>query len=291
MSCGKETRTNGEILNSRKEFKAGFNIVSPEESGIKFRNDIVETPEIHHLEWDAIYYGGGVGVGDFNGDGLQDLFFCGNQVDDALYLNKGHFEFEDISDKSGINKNSGWSTGVSVIDIDADGDLDIYVCRSSWKMDDQDQGGRSNKLFINNGNLTFTESAKKFGLDNIGYSTQATFLDFDHDGDLDNTNDPTRVELKRNQCPEAANPDFVSYIEPYYDPLSDFDMSQVFSPSDDHLTFYVLNTNNSVLSLTVNENILEFNLIAPGTSTITIIADDGICSDTCPEATYSTNST
>ena len=117
ISCGREPVNKN--LNSSEEFKVGFTMIPPEESGITFRNDIVETRDLHHLEWDAIYYGGGVGVGDFNGDGLQDLFFCGNQVDDALYLNKGHFEFEDISHKSGINKNSGWSTGVSVIDIDA----------------------------------------------------------------------------------------------------------------------------------------------------------------------------
>jgi len=183
ISCGRKSIDKS--LNSSDEFKVGFTMVTPEQSGITFRNDIVETRYVHHLEWDAIYYGGGVGVGDFNDDGLQDLFFCGNQVDDALYLNKGHFEFEDISHKSGINKNSGWSTGVSIIDIDADGDLDIYVCRSSWKMDDEDQNARANQLFINNGDLTFTESAKAYGLDNIGYSTQATFLDYDHDGDLD----------------------------------------------------------------------------------------------------------
>ncbi len=162
-----------------------FELLSEEESGISFRNDIMESPEVHGLVWDAIYYGGGVGIGDINNDGLDDIFLAGNQVNDALYVNQGDLQFEDISAASGITDHPGWSTGVSMIDINADGLLDIYVCRTSWKMDNNDPGFRKNKLFINNGDLTFSEKSNEYGLDYAGYSTQAAFLDFDKDGDLD----------------------------------------------------------------------------------------------------------
>ena len=162
-----------------------FDLIEGTNSGILFNNKISETNEVHGLIWDAIYYGGGVGIGDFNNDGKEDIFFAGNQVDDALYINKGDFQFEDISESSGILNHPGWSTGVAVVDINADGYLDIYVSRTSWKMDMDDPDFRSNKLFINNGDLTFDEKSASFGLDYNGYSTQATFTDFDKDGDLD----------------------------------------------------------------------------------------------------------
>jgi hypothetical protein len=188
IGCGPEhnaTRSASESENTNLFSGPVFELLSAEKSGITFRNDITETPEIHGLTWDAIYYGGGVGIGDINNDGLDDIVLTGNQTDDALYLNKGDMVFDDISKSSGIAGPAGWSTGVSMVDINADGFLDIYVCRSSWKMDNENHDFQRNKLFINNGDLTFTERSAEYGLDYAGYSTQATFLDFDKDGDLD----------------------------------------------------------------------------------------------------------
>ena len=162
-----------------------FKMLSPQESGVHFVNMIKETKEFHHLMWESVFYGGGVAVGDINNDGLPDLYFTGNQVKDALYLNKGNLQFEDISVSAGIDHIDGWSTGVTMVDVNADGLLDIYVCKSWWDMDDQNIEGRRNKLLINNGDLTFTDQAASYGLDDPAHSTQATFFDYDRDGDLD----------------------------------------------------------------------------------------------------------
>ncbi|MEM9823061.1 MAG: VCBS repeat-containing protein, partial [Bacteroidota bacterium] len=162
-----------------------FHLLSPQQSGLQFTNTVKESKEFHHLLWESVYYGGGVAVGDLNNDGLPDLYFTGNQVNDALYLNQGKLKFKDISQKAGIDQKAGWSTGVTMVDINADGWLDIYVCRSWWDLDNNNVDGRRNLLWINNHDLTFTEKAAEYGLDDPAYSTQATFLDYDQDGDLD----------------------------------------------------------------------------------------------------------
>tara|TARA_X000000950_G_scaffold112268_1_gene141382 strand:- start:12766 stop:15933 length:3168 start_codon:yes stop_codon:yes gene_type:complete len=127
------------------------------------------------------YNGGGVGLGDINNDGLIDIYFNSNLEENKLYLNKGNFNFEDITEIAGIAGTKSWSTGVSLVDINADGFLDIYVSNSGDIKGDNKQ----NELFINNGNLTFTEMASDYGLDDTGYSTHAAFFDYDRDGDLD----------------------------------------------------------------------------------------------------------
>jgi hypothetical protein len=158
-----------------------FELLPNSITNINFRNNLDYTEELNPYTYRNFYNGGGVGVGDFNNDSLQDIFFTGNLVSNKLYLNKGNFNFEDITDKSGLNTEGIWSTGVSIVDINHDGFLDIYVCKSG------PPGGerRNNELFINNGDLTFTESSVKYGLDNEGLSTHAAFFDFDNDGDLD----------------------------------------------------------------------------------------------------------
>lgn len=158
-----------------------FELLPNSKTNINFINNLNYTEELNPYTYRNFYNGGGVGVGDFNNDSLQDIFFTGNLVSNKLYVNKGNFNFEDITDISGLNSDGIWSTGVSIVDINHDGFLDIYICKSG------PPGGerRNNELFINNGDLTFTESSEKYGLDNEGLSTHAAFFDFDNDGDLD----------------------------------------------------------------------------------------------------------
>jgi hypothetical protein len=162
--------------------EGGFELLSSTETGIDFNNSIKESTFFNHYFYSQIYLGSGVAIGDLNNDGLSDVFFGGNQVTDRLYLNKGDFKFEDISVKSGTGTNSGWTWGVTMADVNADGYLDIYVSRNGNSLEISD---RRNKLYINNRDLTFTESAISYGLADAGFSTQAVFFDMDNDGDLD----------------------------------------------------------------------------------------------------------
>ncbi|WP_226805078.1 VCBS repeat-containing protein [Agriterribacter humi] len=150
-------------------------------TGIEFQNTLFDNEHLNVLNYVYYYNGGGVAVGDINNDGLQDILFTGNMVKNRLYLNKGNFKFENITDKSGIAAKQGWCTGATMTDINGDGNLDIYICRSA----DAGTSMRRNLLFINNGDLTFSEAAEAYGLANDGYSTQSSFFDYDKDGDLD----------------------------------------------------------------------------------------------------------
>jgi len=150
-------------------------------TGVQFANNVTYNDEFNVYTYRNFYNGGGVGIGDINNDGLPDLFFCGNQQSNKLYLNKGNFKFEDITDKAGLESAGVWSTGVTFADINGDGWLDIYVCKSG----DFKSRNRSNQLFINNHDLTFTEKSAEYGLNNRGLSTHAVFFDYDRDGDLD----------------------------------------------------------------------------------------------------------
>lgn len=158
-----------------------FQSLRSKETGITFENNLTYNKELNPYTYRNFYNGGGVGIGDFNKDGLQDVFFTGNQVSNRLYLNEGNFQFKDVTDRAGLNSKGVWSTGVSVVDINADGWLDIYVCKSG------SPGGenRHNELFINNGDSTFTEQSRAYGLNISGLSTDAVFFDYDLDGDLD----------------------------------------------------------------------------------------------------------
>ncbi|MEP6951642.1 MAG: VCBS repeat-containing protein [Ginsengibacter sp.] len=141
----------------------------------------MEDSEFNVLNYPYFYNGGGVAIGDINNDGLPDILFTGNMVKNRLYLNKGNFEFEDITEKSTVADQQGWCTGATMADVNGDGWLDIYICRSA----DADPARRKNLLFINNHDNTFTEEAEKYGIADDGYSTQAVFFDYDKDNDLD----------------------------------------------------------------------------------------------------------
>ncbi|MFD1756656.1 VCBS repeat-containing protein [Rufibacter sediminis] len=158
-----------------------FESLSSTATGITFSNTLTETETLNVLEFEYFYNGGGVAVGDFNNDGLQDIFFSGNMVPSRLYLNKGNLKFEDITEQAGINTSGRWASGVAVADINNDGYQDIYVCVTGKANPQQ----RTNLLYINNQDNSFTESAQQYGLADNSYSTHAAFFDYDKDGDLD----------------------------------------------------------------------------------------------------------
>jgi enediyne biosynthesis protein E4 len=158
-----------------------FTRLSEKETGVNFQNTLFEDGPLNVANYIYFYNGGGVAIGDINNDGLQDVLFTGNMVRNRLFLNKGNFQFEDITKKAGIDQMQGWCTGATMTDINNDGKLDIYICRSA----DINPNRRENLLFINNGDLSFTEKAHEYGLADNGYSTMASFLDYDKDGDLD----------------------------------------------------------------------------------------------------------
>ena len=159
-----------------------FTLLSPKETGIQFANNIRQNVDEHIFNFNYIFNGGGVAIADFNKDGLEDLYFTGNQVADRLYLNKGDLKFEDISTSSGITKSGGWRSGVAIVDINQDGYPDIYVCRGGYAFDSI---RNKNLLFVNQKNLSFTEEAEKYGIADVGFSITANFFDYDNDNDLD----------------------------------------------------------------------------------------------------------
>jgi hypothetical protein len=153
----------------------------PRETGITFANNLVHTERLNTYTYRNFYNGAGVAAGDVNNDGLVDLYFAGNQENNKLYLNRGNFVFEDVTEQAGLACPDVWSTGVSMADVNGDGWLDIYVCKSG----PPNTPNRNNELFINNGDLTFTEMSAEYGIDDKGLSNHAAFFDFDRDGDLD----------------------------------------------------------------------------------------------------------
>ena len=173
--------------------------IEPQQSGIHFSNRIEENDTMNILEFEYVYNGGGVAIADFNQDSLPDIFFTGNQVPNRLYLNQGNLSFQDVSDISGISASPYWSYGVSTIDINADGRMDLYVANTVHKPGDK----RANLLFVNQGNNEegvplFAEEAAKYGIADTGHSVMGAFFDYDRDGDLDlyvltNEMDPNRT--------------------------------------------------------------------------------------------------
>ena len=173
------------LLFSCNEKKSGgdtlFESLTVNETNIDFQNTLTHTNDFNIYKYRNFYNGGGVGLGDINNDGLLDIYLISNMEQNRLYLNKGDFKFENITEKSGVGGEKSWSTGVSMVDINADGWLDIYVCNSG----DIKGGNKQNEFFINNGDGTFSEQAEVYGLADQGFSTHAAFFDYDKDGDLD----------------------------------------------------------------------------------------------------------
>jgi hypothetical protein len=176
----------GSLLSCGNKKETVFTEIPASQTHIDFRNDIKENVDYNVLTYEYIYNGGGVAVGDVNGDGLPDVYFTANMGPDKLYLNKGGFQFEDITEQAGVKGRSRWKTGTVMADVNGDGLLDIYVCYSGPGTDAE----RANELYINdglkNGLPHFTESAGQYGLDAPGtYTTTVSFFDMDNDGDLD----------------------------------------------------------------------------------------------------------
>ena len=159
--------------------KKQYTKLGSKKTNIDFVNKLYETNTRNYFTYPYMYLGGGVAAGDFNNDGLEDLFFTGNMVSNKLYLNLGDFNFKDISESAGIAGDNRWYSGVSIIDINNDGFLDIYIAVGG------ESGPNNNVLYINNKDNTFTEKAGEFGIDDDGYSMHSTFFDYDKDGDLD----------------------------------------------------------------------------------------------------------
>src|ERR1051326_157955 len=160
-----------------------FNVLDHDRTGLDFSNTLHPSRDFNLFDYMYYYNGGGIGAGDFNNDGLIDLFFASNQENNRLYLNKGKLKFEDVTKEAKIPQDGGWSTGVSVVDINNDGLLDIYICR----VGNYEMLHSKNQLLIcqgidKNGVPHYKDEAKEYGLDFSGFSTQALFFDYDMDG-------------------------------------------------------------------------------------------------------------
>ncbi|HEX5172408.1 MAG TPA: FG-GAP-like repeat-containing protein [Cyclobacteriaceae bacterium] len=256
---------------SRDDSKTLFSKLPSSRTGVTFNNVNVENESYNVFVYEYFYNGGGVALGDIDNDGLTDIYFSANQGPNKLYLNKGNFKFEDITDKSGTSANWGWKTGVAMVDINGDGFLDIYVCRSAANETHQ----RKNSLFINNGDLTFFDQAQKYGVDSDSYSTQASFLDYDRDGDLDMfllnhavsrivRNFDIRTESKTERIPYVGNQLFenregkfvdVSDSLGVYGPAHNFGLGVCYSDlnNDGWLDFYTSNDYTGSDKLLMNQ--------------------------------------
>jgi hypothetical protein len=197
------------------KYEMSFSILGSEETGIDFVNTITETDSFNFFNYEYIYNGGGVAVGDINNDGLEDIYFTGNQVSDRLYLNEGNLKFKDITSTAiGPLSQEGWHTGVLMQDVNQDGLMDIFVSRSGPA---EAKNSMTNLLFINNGDLTFSEKAVEMGIDDKSTTIQSVFFDKDNDGDLDlyimnhpynvaNSNEPAKTVYEVNQMIAKGSP-------------------------------------------------------------------------------------
>ena len=187
-----------------------FNEVNSSHSQLLFSNNITESDSLHYHDFPYIYLGGGIGLGDMNNDGLLDIYVTGNMVENKLYLNRGNMVFEDVSVAAGVQGSvNKWYTGIAMVDINHDGWLDIYLSVSGKNTN------TANELYINNGNLTFTEAAAEYGIDDTSASMQSTFFDYDKDGDMDLIAGNLGLNYKYTATPE----------KPFEVFLNDFDQN------------------------------------------------------------------
>ncbi len=178
VSCTSENR---EAVAEKEQKETLFTLLPAADTGVDFINTIENQKNFNIFKYRNFYNGGGVAIGDINNDGLADIFLSANMGPNKLYLNKGDFKFEDVSEKAGVVGNKPWSTGVAMADINGDGLLDIYVSNAG----NMEGNNHDNDLYINNGDLTFTEKAAEYNLAKTGFSTHVSFFDYDKDGDLD----------------------------------------------------------------------------------------------------------
>jgi len=184
-----------------------FSLQSNDDLGVNFINQLVDKNQTNVFTFRNYYNGGGVAIGDVNNDGLNDIYLTSNQGGNKLYLNKGNWKFDDVTDKAGVKGTKYWSTGVTMVDINGDGWLDIYVCHSGNIIDK-----KGNELFINQHDGTFKEEAEKYGLVDNGLSTQSIFFDIDNDGDLD-------CFILNNSFRPIGSFDFNQNLRAVFDPL------------------------------------------------------------------------
>ena len=180
-SCSSKSEINNAEPVAEENTQRMFDLISPNQTGIHFANNLQEDLVTNIFNYEYYYNGGGVAIGDINNDGLPDIYFSGTKVENKLYLNKGNFQFEDITASAGVGGGEGFKTGVTMVDINGDGLLDIYVCKTGKF----NSSARTNLLYINNGDLAFTDEAAAYGLNDSSFSNYATFFDMDKDGDLD----------------------------------------------------------------------------------------------------------
>ena len=189
-SCKEDIKTKKTVVSNEKstvieDQKQLFSQIDSKDSGINFINYNKENKDFNYYAYEYFYNGGGVATADFNNDGLLDIVFTANMASNKLYINKGDFKFEDVTEKAKIDSNTqDWCTGVTVIDINNDGFDDIFISRAGW-FENNETNKLRNLLFINNGDLTFSEKGVEYGFTDLSRSTQACFFDKDNDGDLD----------------------------------------------------------------------------------------------------------
>ena len=193
ISC-QEKKEAAQKVDNATSAEPVFKRVDAAHSGVNFKNVVDENIGNFFDVFAYVYNGGGVGLGDINNDGLVDMYFTGNEVPNKLYLNEGNLKFKDITESAGVQGNGKWNNGVTMVDINNDGLLDIYVCKGGWHETDAQ---RKNILYINQGDLTFKDKANEYGLDESGYSIHASFFDLENDNDLDVyiTNRPDSFDL------------------------------------------------------------------------------------------------
>lgn len=228
-SCGEESNPNSTEVEtiqsidweSIKITPTKFKILDPEETGVTANNSVEETAGLNYFTWSSIYMGSGVGVADFNNDGLPDIYMGQSLKSDVLYMNKGNMQFEDISDTA-LPEDNYWTSGVSVVDINNDGLMDIYVCKFGPTMDTEK---RRNQLLVNRGNNRFRDEAKKYGIDDHGFTTQAAFFDVDNDGDKD--------LYVVNQPPDGKFLQYLGKPQPTQEEINEFYTDRLYIRNDE----------------------------------------------------------